>query len=95
MLMREAYKAAGARGFWQKRLEVIEQRRSQGANVSLMEIAEIHTKLGDKDQAFAWLEKAFEARETDVLHLKVDPALDDLRSDPRYTALLRRMNLAP
>jgi hypothetical protein len=49
--------------------------------------------LGDKDQAFYWLEKAFEERDSAWFPMiKVSPLSDPLRSDPRFQALLRRMN---
>jgi hypothetical protein len=50
-----------------------------------------YAALGDKDRAFQWLEKGIERRDMIVV-IKVDPKLDSLRSDPRFTALLRRMN---
>lgn len=49
--------------------------------------------LGEKEQAFEWLEKAYEERSTVIGALKVDPMLDSIRSDPRFKALLKRMNL--
>ena|SRR5215813_3860743 len=57
-------------------------------------IADIYAALGDKDQAFAWLEKACDQREQGVFDLKVGPRWDTLRSDSRFTALLWRMKLA-
>ena len=46
--------------------------------------------MGNKDEALAWIEKAFE-RHSDVLtRLKVDPRFDPLRGDPRFQGLLRR-----
>ncbi|MGA9769558.1 MAG: tetratricopeptide repeat protein [Blastocatellia bacterium] len=54
----------------------------------------IYTALGEKDLAFAWLERAYEARDFDLGVLKVDPKLDPLRSDPRFTDLLRRVGLS-
>ncbi|MFQ5817651.1 MAG: winged helix-turn-helix domain-containing protein [Terriglobia bacterium] len=53
-------------------------------------IARIHAILGEKDEAFAWLEKAYEEHE--FVSLKVHPGYDPLRSDPRFQDLLRRMN---
>ena len=53
----------------------------------------IYTALGDKGQAFAALEKAYQDRSWYVTELLVDPKLDPLRSDPRFADLLRRMNL--
>ena len=55
-------------------------------------IAIIHAGLGEKDQAFEWLEKAYEVRDQGMGALKVDPTLDPLRSDARFQDLLRRMN---
>lgn len=53
----------------------------------------IYIGLGDKDQAFAWLNKADEERNDYLIYLKVEPAVDSLRSDPRFDALLRRIGL--
>jgi tetratricopeptide (TPR) repeat protein len=58
-------------------------------------IAEINAGLGWNDQAFKWLEKAYEQRDGAMVWLKVEPALDSLRPDPRFHSLLRRMRLAP
>ena len=44
--------------------------------------------------AFEWAGKAFEHRDPNLLSVKVDPTFDSLRSDPRYQALLQKMNLA-
>jgi tetratricopeptide (TPR) repeat protein len=61
-----------------------------------LDVAHIYIGLGQKDQAFEWLNKAYEARSPWlVFGLKVDPRFDGLRSDPRFADLLRRMNLAP
>jgi DNA-binding winged helix-turn-helix (wHTH) protein/tetratricopeptide (TPR) repeat protein len=56
-------------------------------------IALIHASLGDKDSAFHWLEKAYAERDEDLCLLKVDPRLDSLREDRRYTSLLIRVGL--
>jgi serine/threonine-protein kinase len=53
----------------------------------------IHAALGEKDQAFAWLDRASEAREFDLCLLKVDPKLDSLRADPRFARVLQRVGL--
>jgi serine/threonine protein kinase/TolB-like protein/Tfp pilus assembly protein PilF len=63
--------------------------------VSPYNIAQIYAGLGEKDQALAWLERAFAERSTWMTYLKVDPGLDSLRSDPRFQDLLRRMNFPP
>ena len=50
-----------------------------------------YTALGDKDQAFAWLEQAFRDRTEAILYIKVDPFLDPLRSDRRFQDLTQRI----
>jgi TolB-like protein/Tfp pilus assembly protein PilF len=58
--------------------------------VSAYSLAFVFTGLGEKDQAFQWLEKAREARDARLTNIRVHPAFDPLRSDPRFDALLRR-----
>ena len=53
----------------------------------------IYIGLGDKDQAFMWLEKDYEQRGNPMVFLKAEPLFDPLRSDPRFHALLRRVGL--
>jgi tetratricopeptide (TPR) repeat protein len=61
--------------------------------VSAYPIAAAYVGLKDKDQAFIWLNKAFQDRADWMVNLKVDPRFESLRSDPRFTELLHRMNL--
>jgi tetratricopeptide (TPR) repeat protein len=68
------------------------KQRLNADKVGTYEVAFIHAGLGEKDQAFEWLEKAYEERDQGLSFLKVDPPLDPLRSDPRFQDLLRRMN---
>lgn len=51
--------------------------------------------LGERDIAFQWFEKAYNDRQWHITWLKTGPPLDPLRSDPRYSDLLRRMNFPP
>ena len=56
-------------------------------------LAFVHIGLGNKDRAFQWIEKMYEARAPDLIWVKTGPEFDPLRSDARFTALLKRMNL--
>ena len=56
-------------------------------------VALIYTALGDKDQAFEWLNKAYDKRENWLVWLKLDPRWIPLRSDPRFVDLVRRVGL--
>jgi DNA-binding winged helix-turn-helix (wHTH) protein/TolB-like protein/Tfp pilus assembly protein PilF len=58
------------------------------------EIALIHIGLGDTDQAFEWLDKAYNKRDQYLLYLKVDPNMDTLRSDPRFANLMNKIGLS-
>ena len=49
--------------------------------------------LGDREKAFAWLSAAYQERASEMAFLKVDPRLDGLRSDGRFTDLLKKVNL--
>lgn len=57
-------------------------------------IAGAYLGLGDKDQALAWLERAYAERSNDLVSLKVNPVYDPLRADPRFQRLLERVGLA-
>ena len=65
--------------------------RAKHPYVSAYLIATIYASLGDKDQAFASLERAYEARSWYLTHLKLDPELDSLRSDPRFEPLVQKI----
>jgi hypothetical protein len=56
-------------------------------------MAIIHAGLGEKDKAFEWLDQAYVHRSRSMAWLNVSDELDDLRSDPRFEALLRRIGL--
>jgi tetratricopeptide (TPR) repeat protein len=56
------------------------------------QIAETYAWRGDKDKAFEWLERAWAQHDWGLLNLKVDPFFRKLRSDPRFQAVLQRMN---
>jgi tetratricopeptide (TPR) repeat protein len=61
--------------------------------VSAYNIACVHAYRGEKDLAFGSLEAAYQQHLPDLIVLKIDPLLANLRSDPRYHALVRKMNL--
>jgi DNA-binding winged helix-turn-helix (wHTH) protein/TolB-like protein/Tfp pilus assembly protein PilF len=61
--------------------------------ISPFVMATAYIGVGDKDEAFKWLEKAYEERSNFLWLLKVYPYLDSLRSDPRFADLLRRVGL--
>ena len=97
----EAFEKGGEKGYWQYMLQQTQQdaqrdrsRWPGGGASSPTGMAILYARLGDKDKAFYWLERAYEEREGQILaQLKVEPAFDGLRGDPRYAELLRKMGL--
>ena len=69
------------------------KERSQQTYVQPMWIAVILLGLGEKDQAFDWMQKAYDDRSAWLVYLKVDPLFDPLRGDVRLTDLLQRVGL--
>jgi TolB-like protein/Tfp pilus assembly protein PilF len=61
--------------------------------VNPVEVALIHIGLGQNDEAFRWLDRAYAERSDLLVYLGVDPRLDPIRSDPRFSALVRRVGL--
>jgi TolB-like protein/Tfp pilus assembly protein PilF len=87
------YARAGNR---QKALQLVDRVRTSGpeeGKVQSFHMIWMYAGLGDKDEAFAWLEKAYEERRQRLTWLNVDPLLDPLRSDPRFADLVRRVGL--
>ena len=68
------------------------EHRSGGAS---WDLAVVEIGLGNKEKALAWLETAYREHHDDaLLTLRVDPAFDPLRADPRFQDLLRRLKLS-
>jgi TolB-like protein/tetratricopeptide (TPR) repeat protein len=88
-----AYARAGQAGAAHKTIAQL-GRDVEKDGVGRYEIALVYTGLGDKQEAFKWLEEAYNAHDVGLVYLKVDPCLDPLRSDPRFDDLLRRVGLA-
>ncbi|MGB7063270.1 MAG: protein kinase [Candidatus Zixiibacteriota bacterium] len=86
------YSYSGKRDEAEKVLDQLHELSKQ-RYVSPFYIALIYVGIGQKDQAFEWLEKAYDEHDHALETLKVDPMLDSVRSDPRFTELLKRMGL--
>jgi len=87
-----AYAKAGRRD---KAEEMIARYRDFAKTewVPTARIAAIYGALGEKDKAFAELEKALEARDWEMHRISVDIYMRPLRDDPRFKAILKRVNL--
>jgi hypothetical protein len=87
-----AYALQGADALAQSYLQKLSQYPD---SVDPYQMSLIYVALGDKDRAFELLARARDERSGGIPDLKVDPRLDSLRSDPRFSELLRSVHLSP
>ncbi|MCI0560933.1 MAG: hypothetical protein MN733_20805, partial [Nitrososphaera sp.] len=92
MSLAYAYAMSGKKDEAQKMLNELKERAKQ-EYVSPMLFSYIYLSLGEKDQVFEWLQKAYEVRDSWVIWLKVSEPFDSLRSDPRFKELMRKIGL--
>jgi len=90
----QAYASAGNKGDAGKILDRLLER-SKKQYVPSYWIALVQMSIGNKDEAFAWLEKAYNERSSWLVWANVEPRFDTLRSDPRFTSLLVRIGFEP
>jgi tetratricopeptide (TPR) repeat protein len=88
------YAVTGKRDQALKKLGDLEEL-SKREHVSPYLIAIVSVALGHTNEAFAWLQKGLDDHDGPMGEMKVEPALDPLRSDPRFQDILRRMNFPP
>lgn len=86
-----AYAAMGNRTEALRQLRKLQQQSTPGYTSPFL-IARVYVTLGETDEALRWLQKGFNEYAGGMDWLKVDPALDPIRSDPRFQDLMRRMN---
>ena len=75
-------------------LATLSLKRESGY-VSPYSIAAICSALGKKDEAFKWLERAYNERDSHITYLTLDPEMEPLRSDRRFPSVLQRLNIPP
>ena len=92
-LLGHAYAASGRKAEAERVLADLGQQKQR--YVSPYTVATIYAGLGEKDQAFRWLETAFDDRDIWLMNLKVDPLFKPIRSDERFANLLQRTGLGP
>jgi hypothetical protein len=88
----EDYRKSGYAGVLQSSLEGLKEVSKQ-RYVSPYNIAQIHARLHEREQTASWLERAFNERDSQLTYLKVEPAFDEIRSDPRFQQWLQRLGM--
>ena len=68
---------------------------TQSRDIAAYQIAEVYAFRGETDKAFEWLQISFDSHDSGMLSVVVDPLLRNLRDDPRYKALVEKMNFPP
>ncbi len=94
LVLARAYLKSGNLGKAQKVVQDLKDL-SKRRYLSAYEMALVYIGLDDKERAFEWLQKAYEERSLRPDLMRVDPAFDNLRSDPRFQDLMRRVGLPP
>jgi Flp pilus assembly protein TadD len=90
-----AYARAGKTAEARRILAQLLARDRAGDHLENLHFVFLCAALGDNDQAFAWLQKAYDERDEDLRLLNVDPRFDRLRADPRFIRLQEEMRLSP
>lgn len=90
--LRKAFEKGGWKGYWDKSLNG-DLEKAQHEYVSPYNIADYYALLGDKENAFRYLDKAYANHDDALANIKTEHDFDPLHADPRYAALLRRMGL--
>jgi tetratricopeptide (TPR) repeat protein len=90
--MDSGYRAGGWPAAARKGIEVLRAQREAKTNyLAAFNIAQLYATIGDKDQAFAWLNTARDEHNLWLVRIRTDRAFDVLRSDPRYVELLNKI----
>jgi adenylate cyclase len=90
--MEQGYRSGGWKGALTKAIEFQQARRKTGYRSALI-IARFYADLGDKDQAFHWLDTAYQEHDWLLIGLNTYFQLDPLRSDPRFAELVHKVSL--
>jgi tetratricopeptide (TPR) repeat protein len=92
--LRKAFKGPGWQGYVRMRIDLLE-KKSKKEYLAPTILAGIYALAGEKGRAFASLEKAIDSHDGWISLIKIQPAYDSLRPDPRFARLLKRVNLTP
>jgi tetratricopeptide (TPR) repeat protein len=86
------FRSGGWKGALTKGIEVRQKQRKTGYS-SAYDIATLYAELGEKDEAFKWLNAAYQEHDINLMSIKTDFTFDALRSDPRFAELVRKVGL--
>jgi tetratricopeptide (TPR) repeat protein len=90
--LEQGFRSGGWKGALNKSIETLQAQRKTGYSSAYF-IAQAYADLGDKDQAFQWLNTTYQEHDEHLMWLKTDFVLDPIRSDPRFAELVRKVGL--
>jgi TolB-like protein/Flp pilus assembly protein TadD/predicted Ser/Thr protein kinase len=89
--LRQGYATGGVAGYWRTML-ALHNEGGEASKGDAIHSAMIYAKLGDRERALAYVERAFAQHSGDMIFLNVEPAFDSIREDPRFHAIMRRVS---
>ena len=89
---KSGYDAAQTQSLYEKQLKLLTEKATEDY-VSPMFFVFIYAHLNRKEEAFQWLEKAYQERSSWLVFLKTDPQFDNLRSDQRFTVMMKKIGV--
>lgn len=96
-ILKREFKKAGfktaVRSVARKRLDLLNARMQRGDYIPAMRFARLYAQLGEREQTFSWLEKAAVEMSSPTVDILYDPLFDNLRDDPRFAEVIRRIGL--
>jgi len=92
---RRAFRDGGPQGYWQKNLEeTLKQLQAAEAQyLPALDVADAYARVGNNEKTLEWLEKSYAQRDGNLTLVKSYPEFKDIRKDPRFRDLLRRIGL--
>jgi tetratricopeptide (TPR) repeat protein len=90
---RRALQDGGPKGYWQKNLEETLKQEAEAQYFPALDVAGAYAKVGNKEKTLEWLEKSYAERDGNLTLVKSYPEYNNLRGDPRFRQLLRRIGL--
>jgi TolB-like protein/DNA-binding winged helix-turn-helix (wHTH) protein len=91
-MISKAYEKAGYNGVIELRLRQLREK-SKSNYVSALDFADLYAELGNNDEAFTWLDKAYQERASLLCEIGISPAYDKIRNDQRFKELLQKIGL--
>src|SRR5215813_1703339 len=91
MELKKALDTSGVNGYYRKSIAL----EIANAQPNSFTVASLYGRLGETEQALEWLQKALEERSGDLIYMKIAPGFDNMRSDPRFLEIMKRVGLAP